>query len=187
MRSYVSIGVKKGEKRMRCAESLAEWTASNNQMMTRLECAVGDLDEETLNRRPDAKTWSPLQVVEHLVLTNAPYLQTISAALDRASSSTGDPEVRLSFFGRILRRAAGPGRNTPALLKMLHPRATPIAKSIVDEWQQQQKQLLALMELAAGVDLSLSRVRDPFVHLLPMNLGSRTRDSERSTPAASSI
>src|SRR5579871_6139972 len=93
---------KKGENLMRCSESLAEWKAINDQMIGRLTCVVCDLDEETLNRRPDAKTWSPMQVVEHMALANGIYLQTIAAALDGAPKATGDPDVRFSFFGNLI-------------------------------------------------------------------------------------
>jgi hypothetical protein len=127
------------------------------------------LDVATLNANPTAATWSPAQVIEHLVLSTSPYLQSIETALLKAERTPGDPPVRYTLFGSVICKAAGPEGNAPAP-KALHPRSTTIPITILEEWCRQQEQMLALLNRAAGIDLSRVRVKNPFVRIIPMNL-----------------
>lgn len=154
---------------MNCSESLTDWKTRNEALRARLTNATCDLDDAALNRRPDPQTWSPAQVVEHLVLTNRPYLQTIETALKQSEKRAGNPAVRYSFFGKLIAKAAGPGGNAPAP-KALHPRTTPISREILEEWRQQQARLLSLLDFAAGIDLSGVSIHNPFVRLIRMNI-----------------
>ena len=54
--------------------------------------------------------------------------------------------------------------------KALHPRTTSIPITVVQEWQQQQIELMALLNQSTGVDLSRTRVWNPLVKIVPMNL-----------------
>lgn len=154
---------------MHCAESLTEWKRHTEELAARLAALTANIDEKTLNTAPDASLWSPAQIVEHLVLSNRPYLQTMATALQEASRTSTDPPVRHSFFGKILCQAAGPDGNAHAP-KTLHPRTTSISLTILAEWRQQMADLLKLLDQAAGVDLSGVRVWNPLVRILPMNL-----------------
>ncbi|MCW3100130.1 MAG: hypothetical protein JWL77_5748 [Chthonomonadaceae bacterium] len=154
---------------MDCTQSLADWQKRNQEVQLRLLRLASPLDEETLNTHPAASVWSPAQVIAHMVLTNQLYLPRMEAALQNAERVSGDPPVRYSFFGSFLRKVAGPGGNAPAP-KPLHPPMTTIPTTIIQEWEQQQIQLLSLMDRAAGVDLSHIRVWNPLVRVIPMNL-----------------
>lgn len=154
---------------MNCSESLADWKTRNRAFVSRMETATRDLDEAALNLQQNAKTWSPAQVVEHLVLTNRAYLPAMKAALERAGKCAGDPPIRYSFFGNFLMKAAGPNGNAPAP-KALHPRTTPISRTILAEWQQQQAELQTLLDQSAGIDLSQIPIRNPLVSIIRMNL-----------------
>ena len=165
----MSDNVAKQDKTLHCAEMRNLWIERNEQMTTRLLALTSGLDEQTLNTSPDPSLWSPAQVVEHLVLTNRPYLQLMGTALQTAARVSDDPPVHLSFFGRILCKAAGPDGNAPAP-KALHPRTTPIPITILQEWQDQQRQLRMLLDKSAGIDLSGIRVWNPLVRIIPMNL-----------------
>lgn len=154
---------------MHCTQSLADWQERNQEMTTRLLTLTAGIDAKTLNASPNPLTWSPAQVVEHLVLTNRPYLQRLETVLQTAERVSGDPPVHYTFFGRLLCKAAGPGGNTPAP-KALHPSAAPIPITILLEWEQQQRALLSLLDRSAGLDLSRTRVWNPLIRILPMNL-----------------
>lgn len=154
---------------MHCAESLTEWKRQTEEMTARLAARTADVDEKTLNTAPDASLWSPAQIIEHLVLSNRPYLQIMTSVLQTAQHTSADPPIHYSFFGKILCQAAGPDGNAPAP-KALHPRTTSIPLTILTEWRQQMADLLALLDGAAGVDLSAVRVWNPLVRILPMNL-----------------
>ncbi len=154
---------------MHCAEGLEEWLKHNQEMLARMLVATADRDERTLNTTPDTSLWSPAQIVEHLVLTNRPYLRAIADVLQTATHVSEDPPLRYTVFGGLLCKAAGPDGNAPAP-KSLHPRTTAIPVTIVQEWQQQQTELMALLNQSAGIDLSRTRVWNPLVKIVPMNL-----------------
>jgi hypothetical protein len=154
---------------MRCSESLMDWKARNEEMMTRLVSATDGLDDQELGQRPDPRTWSPAQVLEHLALAHRPYLQTIQDGLARAKRGVDDPPVRHSFFGKLLISAVGPDSNVPAP-RGLHPGANPVWRELYAEWQLQHARLLSLLDEAAGVDLTGAWVRNPFIRVIRQNL-----------------
>jgi hypothetical protein len=154
---------------MRCSESLHNWRARNEAQIERLIRITRDLKDEAMSQRPDPHTWSPIQIVEHIVLAHRPYLQTIQNGLEGARRGTGDPPVRHSFFGRLLIKAVGPDSNVPAP-RWLHPKPGLVWQEVLAEWQGQQAQLLSLLDQAAGVDLSGVPVRNPFIRVIRQNL-----------------
>lgn len=113
--------------------------------------------------------WSVPQVFHHLTLANAPYFEGMRSAL--ASAGPGpNAEVRFTWFGTFIRKAAGPGGNAPPP-KALIPSKDPIGREVVEVWRGQQDELLRLADLAAGAEFSRARFRNPFVRLFRMSLG----------------
>jgi hypothetical protein len=148
---------------------LEEWKARNEQSLARLKKAVEDKNEAELNQQPNPKTWSPLQVIEHLVKSNPAYLKTIETALQQAHPVGETAEVRFTFIGSRIAYQAGPQGSAPAPPN-LRPRNTTVPYNLLAEWEAQQRQLLALLECAKGKDLSGTRVRNPLIKIIPMNL-----------------
>lgn len=149
------------------SESLSAWMRRNEEQVSRVREATEGLSEAVLNRRPDSKTWSPAQVLEHLVISNRPYLQTIRDGLSRAAVE--DSEIRNTFFGRMIVKGAGPGGKAPVIKKLM-PRDSPILLEIIQEWKAQQSQFHSLVEVASDRDISGTSVRNPFFPLIRMNL-----------------
>src|SRR5262249_52896651 len=120
--------------------------------------------------RPDPKTWTPAQVLEHMVITNGIYLPIMRTAVERAPTSESESQIRHSWFGNFIRKATAPDRkNTPAPRK-LYPRGAAIGVEILDSWRKQQEEFLALIEQAEGIDLSRVSVRNPLLPIFRMNL-----------------
>jgi hypothetical protein len=147
--------------------AIDDWIARNRGFQDRVLTVVDGLDETGMNRRPDPRTWSPAQVIEHLTLGNAPYLKLIDTALQRAHRGGG--KVRYSFFGQLIARGTGPGGVAPVPKSMI-PRKIPIPLGVIAEWREQQERLEALLEQARGKDLSRTGVRNPFFPIIRMNL-----------------
>lgn len=154
---------------MKCSEWLTLWQSQVGEQTQRLIGAVEGIDATALNTCRDQTLWNPAQVIEHMVLSHGPYLDAIEAALRRSNRSDGDPVAKLSFIGRMICQAAGPDGNVPAP-KSLAPRTGRIPLTILDDWRAQQERLAELLRDAASRDLSGTRVQNPFVRVLPMNL-----------------
>ena len=123
---------------------------------------------EQVNWIPEPKKWSIAQILEHMMLANAPYLMTIKNGIAAAAK---DPSARLkhTLFGKAIMRGAGPQGNVPAP-KKLHPAPGPYTPDIIDRWAAQTQAILDLAREARGVDMCSIKVRNPFIPLLRMNL-----------------
>lgn len=149
--------------------TFADWEVRSKKNTNRMLCAVANLDEQTLNVRPDKDTWSPAQVIEHLVLSNRPYMKAMEAALTTALPLSSDPEITYSRFGAFLIKAAGPDGNAPAP-PTLHPRKSQVPLSVLDEWKFQQTQFHTLLKTAQNLDIVSARIQNPIVPIFRMNL-----------------
>ena len=152
---------------MNAAEVLERWKTRNLEYLARMNSALAGVEVDRLNRPPDSRTWSPAQVLDHVVLANTPYLRAIPEAISRAPG--GDSEIRHSFFGKLIIKGAGPGGNAPVIPK-LRPRETRIPMEIVDEWRGQQERIISLIDSAKGKDVARTPVRNPFFPIFRMNL-----------------
>jgi uncharacterized damage-inducible protein DinB len=151
---------------MDCVES---WKVRAQHNTERMRQAVQGVDEETLNQRPDSNVWSPAQVIEHLVITNRKYLPAMEKALQRSKPTSSVSPVWYSPVGVFLHKAAGPGGNAP-VPPMLNPRTSNVPLSIVAEWEEQDVHFMSLLDQAASVDIAGTRLWNPLIPLLPMNL-----------------
>jgi hypothetical protein len=148
---------------------LADCKHRMEQVTQRMLKAVSGIDEAAFNRRPDSNTWSPGQVVDHLVVSNRDYIPAIKSAIFAAQKSDADGQVHFSFFGKQIIKAAGPNGNAPAPRK-LWPRSSRIDPEVIEIWKLQQEQIVRMMDQAAGMDLSRVKLRNPLITWIPMNL-----------------
>ncbi len=154
---------------MQVDDYLASITERTTELTRRLDAAVIGRSPEDLLRQPSAGVWSPAQVVEHLVITNRSYVPVMRAAIDLAPRDYGGSEAKLSFIGRTIAKMAGPGGNAPAP-KFLFPTNRPDVDAVLVEWREQHAQILEIAVAAKGVDLSVVKIRNPFVKWVRLNL-----------------
>lgn len=154
---------------MTCKELLAKAQTEAARAKDRVVQALEGLDEATFNKRSPNGQWGAGQIIEHLRVSNDPYLVIIDEALKSAPRAEGDPAVKHSFVGGAILKAAGPGGNA-SVPKAFLPGGGPFPMSTLERWKEQQDQIADFARRAEGVDLSRTKVRNPVFKVFPMNL-----------------
>ncbi|HUP89531.1 MAG TPA: DinB family protein [Longimicrobiales bacterium] len=122
-----------------------------------------------LGWRPPEGGWSIAQVVEHLILTDEPYVDIITRLLQNAKRD-GDA-WKPSMFGGFVTRAVEPkSAKKVKALKGFQPGPEPRANAIADYIRLREK-IAQLIEQSKGVDLNRARMSSPVMGLIRYNLG----------------
>jgi hypothetical protein len=140
-----------------------------DEHLERVQKAVAPLSETELNRRPTRDCWSPAEILSHLLLANRYYLRVMRASIAKGHKLGGDPEVRYSWFAKLIMKHSGPGGNAP-VPPSLRPNRGPYGREVLNDWEAQQAGIIEMIESARGIDLMRSRIRNPFLPLLTMSL-----------------
>src|SRR5262245_59785654 len=115
---------------MQCSEFLATIERRLEDQIKRGRHAGHSLSPDRLNQAADPKKWSAAQIFEHMMLGNAPYLQTIQKGIEAANRGA-EVEVRHTLVGKLIIGAAGPKGNAPPAKPMI-PGPGPFTPDIVD-------------------------------------------------------
>jgi hypothetical protein len=120
-----------------------------------------------LNWKPGQDLWSVGQIYDHLNIANGLYIEPLHHALEFGRS--GNPEVRHSFFGKLIIASAGPTGNAP-VPKKLTPRNGPFDEQVFERFAADEQRLLELLKTADDVDLTRTPFRNPIMSFVRMNL-----------------
>ena len=138
-------------------------------LIGRVQLIDSTLDTKALNWRPEDRPWSSGQILDHMNLAVAPYLDTLTPAITGARRCEADPDVVHSWFGQLLIKASGPSGNAPAP-KKLHPKSAVYDKSVAAKWIELHRHVIALAQRARGLDLTAVTAKNPFIRIFRMNL-----------------
>ena len=134
-----------------------------------------DLDEEQLNWRPDERSWSIAQCLDHLNVTNRVYLAPVLQAVEEArrKGSVRKGPIQMGFFGRWFAASMEPPpkRKFPAPGKIVPAVRTGRAE-LIEEWRRAQAELDGVLRKAAGIDLNGTRFVNPFFSLIRFSVGT---------------
>jgi DinB superfamily len=134
---------------------------------------IAEATEEQFNWRPDERSWSVAQCLDHLNVANRVYLEPMRRAVDegRGSSRRGpiQPRTLERWFIRSLEppprlRLPAPGKIVPAAHKS--------RAEVGEEWTRLQEQLQSLLTEAAPLDLNKTRFVNPFIPLVRFSVGT---------------
>ena len=136
---------------------------------------LAELDDERLNWRPDERSWSVAQCLDHLNVGARVYLvpmrQAVEDARRRGVNRRGPihPPVLERWFIRSLEpppkfKVPAPRKIVPALRK------TPAEVS--EEWAKVQADLADLLREAAPLDLNAARFKNPFLPFVHFRVGT---------------
>ncbi len=152
---------------MTCREFIEDCRTQIVDLSARGEAARAKLSDDAWNRG-SAKTWSPAQIFEHMVLANGPYLERLPKGIEKAPPG-GDRPVQHTWFGSFIYKAAGPASNAPPP-KVMVPGPGPFGNETFERWRRQQDELLGLLDAAQDRDLGTIKLRNPFIRLFRMTL-----------------
>src|SRR5262245_39041961 len=124
-------------------------------------------DEETLNKRRFASSWSALECVVHLNLATQAMLPGIREAVEAApASSSATQTFKMDLPGRLLAWSLEP----PVLIKMQAPKlAQPLEASApeaaLQEFEQLHDELIRLVHASAGKRIDVQKMKSPFANM----------------------
>ena len=141
----------------------------------RVEALVHDLGEERFNWRPDERSWSVAQCLDHLNVTNRVYLAPMRSALERArpAGKVRRGAIRPSYLGRwFVANLEPPPRLRATAPKKVVPAARKDLDEVIRERRRMQSEIRDLLCEVAGQDLNGIRFVNPFFSLLHFGVGT---------------
>ena len=153
---------------MVCSTYLEELRSRIEDLRSRGNLIGRVLTDAQLNWSPGADKWSAGQIFDHMRIANSYYFGIMEKAVDKGRYGPRQ-EVRHTWIGSFLIKAAGPSGNVPAPKQMI-PARGPFDEKILTQFDADQQKLLNLAVQADDVDLTSSKVTNPIIPLIRMNL-----------------
>ncbi len=156
-------------------EDLAEIRRGLEASDREARALLADLDEERFNWRPDERSWSVAQCLDHLNVANRVYLAVMRPAVEDARrrgvlrQGPIRPPMLERWFVRTLEpppkfRLPTPRKIVPAFRKT--------RAEVSEEWGRLQADLADLLREAASLDLNAARFKNPFLPLVHFRVGT---------------
>ncbi len=126
------------------------------------------LTDEQLNWRASAKTWSIGQCIDHLNLTHDYYRPKLADAWRKPAPATAASRYTPSFWGRIYMHFALNAKYSFPTAPEITP-GSAASRSVLADYTQRQRELLALIATAGSIDLTRTAV--PIAGIVQFNVG----------------
>ncbi len=134
----------------------------------RAETLVADLDNRSLNWRPDERSWSTAQCLDHLNVANRLYLQAMRPTIEEArrQGRMRQGTVRPGWFERwfVANLEPPPKRKLPAPKKIV-PAFEGEKEALLAEFRRLNEELADLLRASSDLDLGI-RFPNPFIPIL---------------------
>lgn len=134
----------------------------------RAQALVADLDDASLNWRPDDRSWSTAQCLDHLNVANRVYLEAMRPAIEEArrQERARRGPVRPGWLERwfVATLEPPPKRKLPAPKKII-PAFRGEKEALLTEFRRLHAEAAALLRDGAGLDLGV-RFPNPFIPLI---------------------
>lgn len=134
----------------------------------RAQALVAGLDDAALNWRPDDRSWSTAQCLDHLNVANRTYLEAMRPTIEEArrQGKARRGPVRPGWFERwfVANLEPPPKRKLPAPKKII-PAVRGEKEALLAEFRRLHAEASALLHDGAGLDLGV-RFPNPFIPLL---------------------
>ncbi|ASS50875.1 MAG: hypothetical protein A3D31_15625 [Candidatus Fluviicola riflensis] len=136
------------------------------------------LDEEILNRKPTAESWSKLECLEHLNLYGDFYLPEIERSLlqaKRTSQPVFKPGVFGGYFTKLMQAKPDGSIKKMKSPADKNPAHSNLSVTTIERFLKQQEQLLRLLEMAKHVDLTHTKTSISISKMIKLRLGDTLR------------
>lgn len=151
------------------SEQIAALIAEVERQTGEIVGLAGALDPDVFLWRPEPDKWSVGEHIEHISLTNRPYLAAIDEAVRaaRAAGWRGDGPYRGGPVGRwFAGMMEPPPRRRLPTAKRLEPPPDLEREMVLTEVQAVQEATVTSLRAAEGLDIGRARIRSPFFRLL---------------------
>lgn len=130
------------------------WKKDIEQITNDFIAAFGNIDNNTLNTKPNAGTWSIAQVLEHVIKTNESYFAPIKDIYEGKYKVPVFGKIGFlnDLFGSMLLKAVQPeAKMKLKTVPRWEPSVSNISEGIVQRFQQHQKELSRVIEISADL------------------------------------
>jgi hypothetical protein len=128
---------------------ITEWKSEIKSITEDYKDAFGKLATKELNWKPDPKTWTIGQNIEHVIRINESYFPVLKQLTDgtyRAPLLGKCPFVP-SLLGKVILKAVAPDRKKKIkTVTIWEPSASHIDKDIIEKFEKHQHELVHQME-----------------------------------------
>ena len=133
--------------------SIDRWVQELNTIKEAFQTEFGRLSAEELNWKPDPKSWSIAQVMEHLIAVNRTYypiLDSLEAGTFKKPFLAKIPPV-YKFFGNMILKGSEPTRKRKAkTFPMWEPTTSDVEPDILNRFAQEQKAIIDRIQSSKG-------------------------------------
>ncbi len=140
---------------------LADLRQTIQDQLAYFDTHIAPLDTEALNWRPDDKSWSTLECLEHLNRTGAFYLPHFERILETGKPAT-KPTFRPGWMGGYFAKSMAPKvegvTNKMKTFDKINPLGSDLDRSVLEKHRRQQERMLEVLEGARRLDLGGNRV-----------------------------
>ena len=136
-------------------------------------------DPELLTRQPAPGKWSIAQILEHLNTYGRFYIPEIRKALDESNFSPG-LKYNSGWLGNLFTNSMKPTadkrvKNKMKTMKDHNPTPDLDSKTVIDEFLNQQQQILNLLEISGQKNLEKIRIPITITKFIRLRLGDTFR------------
>lgn len=135
------------------------------------------LDNEILNWKSDAKSWSALECLEHLNRYGDFYIPEIGKRINEGKKVDENHIFKSGWLGNYFANSMLPKEklNKMNTFKSMNPAGSQLDKGTVEKFINQQKQILQLLGKARTIDLSKTKTSITISNWIKLRLGDTFR------------
>lgn len=135
----------------------------------------GYLSEKQLNWKPNQKSWSILQCLEHLIISDTLYDETFQNILKKYPKNSENKEVKFSWLGKWLLNAVNPSNSNkiPAPKKFqVNIQVNYNKEETINRYLGRVQKLKNYFQQFEGLDLNQIYLSSPALWILRYNLSA---------------
>lgn len=128
-------------------EKIQQWETELNAITTEFE-VFRTLTPEQFNFKPNSKTWSIAQIIDHIIVLNESYYPILKSVHNGSFKLpfTGRFDWAVNFFGKLVHDAVEPTRKRKGrTLPIWFPTSSKIGMEILDRFATHQQELIEWM------------------------------------------
>ena len=133
----------------------------------------GKLNVAQLNWKPDAKSWSVGQCLEHLIVTtnqSFPAIEQVTAGDYKQNFWTKLPFLSSFIGAQILKAVAPENKKKVKAPKVFRPMSSSVDAGIVENFVNTQQKLVELMEATKNLDAAKIVIASPIASFITYSL-----------------